>query len=84
MSESADDAARRLAAGVAMLAAHYVVMLNLPGMSGPLPLGAALAEVDLGVVLVLDGWTLVDDARTVADALDAAVSGPVGFALMEN
>ncbi|MCC6226526.1 MAG: hypothetical protein IT195_08975 [Microthrixaceae bacterium] len=84
MPESAEVAEESLAAGVALLATHHVVILNLPGVSGPLPVGSALAAVDLGVVLVLDGWTLVDDARTVADALEAAVAGPVGFTLMEN
>ena len=81
---SGDVAEERLAATVAWLAERYVVIINLPELPGPMPVGAALAAVDVGVVMLMDGWTVIDDAKAVADALDAAVAGPVGYALMEN
>lgn len=77
------DADEWLASAIASLAVEHVVILNLPEAPGPLPLGSAMAAADVGVVVVVDGWTVVDDARAVADWFEAA-AGIVGFALMEN
>lgn len=83
-SSSGDVAEDQLATVLGNLAERYAVVVNLPELPGKFPVGAALSAAVAGVVVVVDGWTVLDDARVVADALDAAVAGPVGYVLMEN
>jgi capsular polysaccharide biosynthesis protein len=69
---------------VALLAPDNIVIVALPTMPGPTPIGSTLGAVDVGLLAVLDGWTPLDDARVVVDALDAGVRGTVRFVLIEN
>jgi hypothetical protein len=78
------DADERLADSVAALAQDHVVLVNLPRTPGPIAVGSMLGALDAGVVVLLDGWTRLDSARVVADALAAGTAGPVGSVVIEN
>jgi len=69
---------------VAMLAVDNIVVVALPRMPGPRPVGSTLDVLDICLLTLLDGWTPLDDARVVADALEAGVHGTVRFVLIEN
>jgi hypothetical protein len=78
------DADEQLAESVAALAQDHVVLVNLPRIPGPIAVGSMLGALDAGVVVLLDGWTRLDSARVVADALAAGTAGPVGSVVIEN
>jgi hypothetical protein len=78
------DADERLCESVAALTRDHVVLVNLPRIPGPIAIGSMLGVLDVGVVVLLDGWTRLDTARVVSDALAAGTAGPVGSVLIEN
>jgi hypothetical protein len=78
------DVDERLAAGIVGLTADHVVLVNFPRIPGPIAVGSALGALDVAVLVLLDGWTRLDDSRVIADALSAGTSCPVGSVVIEN
>jgi hypothetical protein len=78
------DADERLAAAVAALTTEYVALVNLPRIPGPVTVGTTLGALDVSVLVLLDGWTPIEEARVVADALTAGAEGPVGSVVLAN
>jgi capsular polysaccharide biosynthesis protein len=78
------DVDERLAAAVMALTTDHVVLVNFPRIPGPIAIGSALGALDVAVLVLLDGWTPLDNARVVADALSAGTPGPVGSVVIEN
>jgi capsular polysaccharide biosynthesis protein len=78
------DADERLAQAVAALRAEHVVLVNLPRIPGPVTVGTTLGALDLSVLVLLDGWTPIEEARVVDVALTAGADGPVGSVVLAN
>lgn len=77
-----DDAAVGEALGMLAADSHLVVLL--PSIPGPVPVRAALGQLDELVVVLLDGWTSVDDTEIIVDAARAGCRGRASLLLLQS
>lgn len=66
------------------LAAESQVVVLLPDIPGPVPVRAALGRLDELVVVVLDGWTPVDDTEIIVDAGRAGCRGRASLLVLQG
>ena len=82
-----DDAAAAdegIGALVAHLSREAIVLVHLPAIPGPVPVRSTLGELDVCAVMLLDGWTPLDDAGSLIDSIRAGATGAVGYVLVDN
>jgi hypothetical protein len=75
--EAVIDAIRRLGQ-------HAIVVVVLPRVPGPAPVQGILAELDVSMLTILDGWSLLPDAQAAGAVLSSTVAGRAGYLLLEN
>lgn len=66
------------------LSETHAVVVNLPRSEGPIPVGPLVGVADLVVLLLVDGWTEVDDALMTIDVLRSSATGRLGYLLVDN
>ncbi len=69
---------------VRRLTPHAIVLLVLPRVPGPAPVQGVLAELDVSLLTILDGWSPLPDAQAAGAVLSSTVAGRAGFLLLEN
>lgn len=66
------------------LAGRYVVIINGPRIPGPVPSAQLLSLADATLMVVTEGETGIDDARTAGDTLRSFSSGGAGVIVLRK
>lgn len=66
------------------LAGRYVVIVNGPRLPGPVPVAQVLSLADASLVVVSEGRTSLNDARSVGDTLRSYSTGPAGVIVLRH
>ena len=66
------------------LGQHAIVVVVLPRVPGPASVQGILSELDVSMLTILDGWSMLPDAQAAGAVLSSTVAGRAGFLLLEN
>ncbi len=66
------------------LAGRYVIVVNGPRLPGPVPASQLLSLADATLMVVTEGETSLDDARSAGDTLRSFSSGAAGVIVLKR